>query len=115
MAKAARASSPVIPPTKKAKVDSTITVVEQEQPQLKEKANGHDVPPENHVSLFTPNLFDPRNIHRLNNDYHSSEPYKYALVEKLFQDDLLKKVVDECLGELHYTERETDIYKVCFI
>lgn len=118
MPKATRARSPPVvdSPAKKAKTESPTIVVDQQK--QKQQVNGdHDeaiATHQDHISLFTPNLFDPANIHRLNNDYHSSEPYKYALVEKLFQDDLLKKVVDECLGELHFTERETDIYKVRF-
>jgi hypothetical protein len=61
---------------------------------------------------FSDEPFDPNNISRLNLDYHRSTPFKYAVVEKLFQDDLLRKVKDECLSELNFTEKETDIYKV---
>lgn len=108
---AARARSPertTASPLKKAKIEP----ITKKSPLHKQTVhtNGHSA--EDHVSLFTQNLFNPENIHRLNNQYHSSEPYKYGLVDKLFDDELLKKVVDECLGELHFTERETDIYKV---
>ncbi|KAF9534634.1 Oxoglutarate and iron-dependent oxygenase degradation C-term-domain-containing protein [Crepidotus variabilis] len=61
---------------------------------------------------FANDLFDHSNIARLNSDYLESKPFKYAIAEKLFQDDLLRKVKDECLGELSFTEKETDIYKV---
>jgi len=61
---------------------------------------------------FANDLFDHNNIARLNSDYAESGPFKYSIVEKLFQDDLLKKVKDECLSELNFTEKETDIYKV---
>lgn len=64
------------------------------------------------TTLFSPGLFDPALISRLRNAYQSNGPFKYALVEKLFQDDLLNKVKDECLSELSFTEKETDIYKV---
>ncbi|TFY73860.1 hypothetical protein EWM64_g10154, partial [Hericium alpestre] len=64
------------------------------------------------TECFASNLFDPSNIQRLHNSYKTSEPYKYTLVEKLFQDQLLMNVKDECLSELHFTEKETDIYKV---
>lgn len=64
------------------------------------------------VSRFTEGLFDHSNIARLHKSYDSNEPYKYAMVDKLFQDDLLKNVKDECLRELSFTEKETDIYKV---
>ena len=61
---------------------------------------------------FSNNLFDHNNIARLNSDYLENTPFKYATVEKLFQDELLKSVKDECLAELSFTEKETDIYKV---
>ncbi|PPR04655.1 hypothetical protein CVT24_011873 [Panaeolus cyanescens] len=62
--------------------------------------------------LFANDLFDHNNIARLNSDYHASQPFNYAVVEKLFQDDLLRNVKDECLSDLNFTEKETDIYKV---
>ena len=64
------------------------------------------------TTRFANDLFDHANIARLSSDYAKSGPFKYAIVEKLFQDDLLRKVKDECHGELNFTEKETDIYKV---
>src|SRR5258708_6619614 len=61
------------------------------------------------TSSFARNLFDHNNIARLNSDYRQSFPFKYAIVEKLFQEDLLRKVKDECLSELSFSEKETDI------
>ncbi|PPQ67568.1 hypothetical protein CVT25_012062 [Psilocybe cyanescens] len=61
---------------------------------------------------FANDLFDHNNIAALNQSYLESEPYKYAVVDKLFQDDLLRRVKDECLSELNFSEKETDIYKV---
>jgi len=63
---------------------------------------------------FHADLFDHNNIARLNVDYQANRPFKYSVVDKLFQDELLQKVKDECLGELSFTEKETDIYKVRF-
>ena len=51
-------------------------------------------------------------MERLRREYAESEPFKYATVETLFQDDLLRKVKDECLTHLSFTEKETDIYRV---
>lgn len=65
--------------------------------------------PETH---FASELFSPNNIHRLHMEYVSSEPFRHVIVEKLFQDELLKKVKDEALSELSFSEKETDIYKV---
>lgn len=62
---------------------------------------------------FSDGLLAHTTIARLNNMYRNSQPFHYALVEKLFQDDLLKRVKDECVSELSFTEKETDIYKVC--
>ncbi|TBU49352.1 Oxoglutarate and iron-dependent oxygenase degradation C-term-domain-containing protein [Dichomitus squalens] len=61
---------------------------------------------------FAADLFVPSNIHRLHTEYENSGPFKHAVVEKLFQDDLLKQVKDEALAELSFSEKETDIYKV---
>ncbi|CDO71352.1 hypothetical protein BN946_scf184908.g110 [Trametes cinnabarina] len=61
---------------------------------------------------FAPDLFSPSNIHRLHTEYDASSPFKHAVVDKLFQDDLLQRVKDEALSELSFSEKETDIYKV---
>lgn len=64
------------------------------------------------VSCFATGLLDASSIDSLHTSYKTSEPYLYAVVDKLFQDDLLLKVKDECINELSFTEKETDIYKV---
>jgi prolyl 3-hydroxylase /prolyl 3,4-dihydroxylase len=64
------------------------------------------------ISQFAPELFDHNSIAKLRAGYLINEPFKFAVVEKLFQDDLLKKVKDECLSELSFSQKETDIYKV---
>ena len=61
---------------------------------------------------FTPGLFDHNVTSNLHQAYISNKPFKYAIIEKLVQDDLLTNVKDECLRELSFTEKETDIYKV---
>jgi len=65
-----------------------------------------------HALLFYTGLFSAENVQQLHQAYTSSEPFKYAIIEKLFQDDLLKNVKDECMNDLSFTEKETDIYKV---
>ena len=70
---------------------------------------------ENDIALracFAGGVLGSDNIQRLASSYRSSDPYLHVVVEKLFQDDLLSKVKDECIGELSFTEKETDIYKV---
>jgi prolyl 3-hydroxylase /prolyl 3,4-dihydroxylase len=61
---------------------------------------------------LTPGLLLHSNVESLRSTYVSNTPYKYAIIEKLFREDLLKQAKDECLEQLHFTEKETDIYKV---
>lgn len=61
---------------------------------------------------FAADVFDHNHIAKLHTTYLANQPFKYALVEKLFNDELLKDVKDEILAELNFTEKETDIYKV---
>lgn len=72
-------------------------------------ANGSATDP---TSNFADGILAHTSIAQLNAGYASNGPFKYAIVEKLFQDDLLQKVKDECMSELNFTEKETDIYKV---
>ena len=60
---------------------------------------------------FAPGLLEESSIHSLRTSYANSEPFKFGVIEKLFQDELLRGVKDECLNELSFTEKETDIYK----
>lgn len=64
------------------------------------------------VSRFHNGLFEHENISRLHSSYAASAPFKHTVVDKLFQHDLLVNVKEECLRELSFTEKETDIYKV---
>lgn len=68
--------------------------------------------PQDYISNFASDLFDHNTIAKLRSAYVTNEPFKFAVVDKLFQDDLLKKVKDECLSELSFSQKETDIYKV---
>lgn len=63
-------------------------------------------------AYFATDLLEPASVDRLHDEYTKSEPYKHVVVEKLFQDDLVEKVKNECIRELSFTEKETDIYKV---
>jgi prolyl 3-hydroxylase /prolyl 3,4-dihydroxylase len=64
------------------------------------------------TSQFANEIFNHNYIAKLHTDYLDSNPFKHAVVEKLFQDELLVKVKDECL-RLNFTQKETDIFKVC--
>lgn len=63
------------------------------------------------TSQFIHEVFNHNYIADLHSVYLNSAPFKHAVVEKLFQDELLGRVKDECL-RLNFTEKETDIFKV---
>ena len=65
------------------------------------------------ASQFTYDIFNHNYITKLHTDYLDSNPFKHAVVEKLFQDELLVKAKDECLRRLNFTQKETNIFKVC--
>ncbi|KAH7887435.1 nuclear protein [Phlebopus sp. FC_14] len=65
-----------------------------------------------HTSRFHPGLLEADSIQQLHTTYATNEPFKYAVIEKLFQDELLRNVKNECVKELSFSEKETDIYKV---
>ena len=44
--------------------------------------------------------------------FAASTPYLHAVLQDLVQPDLLKEVRKEVLSQLHFTEKETDIYRV---
>ena len=89
------------------------------EPDLKRSKRAHVSSASNPAVLadptphFAPDLLSPESIQRLRSEYENNEPFKYCRVEKLVRDDLLAGVKDECLSELSFTEKETDIYKVC--
>ncbi|TCD70803.1 hypothetical protein EIP91_001493 [Steccherinum ochraceum] len=92
----------------------------EEQPSLLKRMKHHHISSstttngvgEDPTPFFATDLLHPNTIHRLHTEYAGSAPFKHAIVEKLFQDPILKGVKDECLSELSFTEKETDIYKV---
>jgi hypothetical protein len=64
------------------------------------------------VADFYAGLLEPANATRLHEDYAASKPYLHGVIDKLFDDALLHSAADEIIRELHFTEKETDIYKV---
>ena len=45
-------------------------------------------------------------------EYASSTPYKHSVISDLIDDDLLRKVRSEIKTNVHFTPKETDIYKI---
>lgn len=45
-------------------------------------------------------------------EYAESEPYKHSVISSLINDDLLRSVRNEIRENVHFTPKETDIYKI---
>jgi Rps23 Pro-64 3,4-dihydroxylase Tpa1-like proline 4-hydroxylase len=61
---------------------------------------------------FSDGLFADETVRRYADDYANSEPYKHAVVSDLINDSLLRSVRSEILDNIHFTPKETDIYKI---
>ncbi|KAK3722940.1 putative component of NuA3 histone acetyltransferase complex [Vermiconidia calcicola] len=61
---------------------------------------------------FGDSLFKPETVERYTTEYGESEPYKHAVVSNLIEDSLLRTVRSEILENIHFTPKETDIYKI---
>lgn len=70
--------------------------------------------PNTNTDQFAYEIFNHNHIAKLHTDYLDSSPFKHVVVDKLFKDELLVKVKDECL-RLNFTEKETDIFKVWLV
>lgn len=57
-------------------------------------------------------IFDPVFQQKLTADISSSQPYRWGTVTELLDDKLLRSVRKEVIGEIAFTKKETDIYKV---
>ncbi|KAH3676438.1 hypothetical protein WICMUC_002069 [Wickerhamomyces mucosus] len=61
---------------------------------------------------FGPNVFDEELTIKLEKEIANSEPYKWGTIKNLIDDTLLRNVRKEVEREIHFTKKETDIYKV---
>lgn len=61
---------------------------------------------------FREGLFDPATVEGYADDYARSSPYKHAVVSDLINDKLLRSVRSEIVDNIHFTPKETDIYKI---
>lgn len=62
--------------------------------------------------LFGPDVFDEQTRTNLRKSIANSEPYKWGVFKNLIDDTLLRQVRREVEREIHFTQKETDIYKV---
>ena len=61
---------------------------------------------------FGEGLFADETVKRYADAYANSRPYKHAVVSNLIDDSLLRAVRSEILDNIHFTPKETDIYKI---
>jgi Rps23 Pro-64 3,4-dihydroxylase Tpa1-like proline 4-hydroxylase len=67
------------------------------------------VPVQHH---FQKGLFEAESVTKYAQHYASSGPYKHAVIHGLINDDLLRAVRNEIKDNIHFTPKETDIYKI---
>jgi Rps23 Pro-64 3,4-dihydroxylase Tpa1-like proline 4-hydroxylase len=61
---------------------------------------------------FGDGLFAKKTLKGYTDDYAGSAPYKHAVVHGLMNDSLLRSVRTEIIDNIHFTPKETDIYKI---
>lgn len=61
---------------------------------------------------FRAGLFDEKVLDAYRTEYAESSPYKHAVIHELVDDTLLRSVRDEVRANVHFTPKETDIYKI---
>lgn len=61
---------------------------------------------------FRKGLFDVEVLQSYTKEYADSTPYKHAVIQELMDDVLLRAVRDEVRENVHFTPKETDIYKI---
>ncbi|KFZ18974.1 hypothetical protein V501_00876 [Pseudogymnoascus sp. VKM F-4519 (FW-2642)] len=64
------------------------------------------------TGCFRDGLFDTKNLKTYTKDYATSTPYKHAVIHDLMNDSLLRAVRTEVRENVHFTPKETDIYKI---
>ncbi|KAI9926486.1 hypothetical protein ASPWEDRAFT_163480 [Aspergillus wentii DTO 134E9] len=78
------------------------------QPESKKRALSN----EEVAARFRDGLFEPSEQQKYTEEYAQSAPYKHGVIHSLFENSLLRSVRDEIQEHLHFTEKETDIYKI---
>lgn len=63
-------------------------------------------------SLFNEKIWNPEFRDELKQEIAESKPYNWGTIRDLVNDELLRAVRKEIETEIHFTKKETDIYKV---
>jgi Rps23 Pro-64 3,4-dihydroxylase Tpa1-like proline 4-hydroxylase len=82
--------------------------------QTASTANGKKQATESNAveAQFGDNLFAEKTLKGYTDEYAASAPYKHAVVHGLMNDSLLRSVRTEIIDNIHFTPKETDIYKI---
>ena len=82
--------------------------------QTASAANGKKQATESNAveAQFGDNLFAEQTLKGYTDEYAASAPYKHAVVHGLMNDSLLRSVRTEIIDNIHFTPKETDIYKI---
>ncbi|OCT47929.1 PKHD-type hydroxylase TPA1 [Cladophialophora carrionii] len=81
-----------------------------EQPPAKKRivSDSHG----NIQSAFRSDLFDEETRESFRKGYQQAKPYPHAVVRSLIEDSLLRSVRQEITTHIHFTLKETDIYRI---
>lgn len=63
-------------------------------------------------AAFRSDLFEPAIVKQSHGDYAASGPYPHAVVSNLIKEELLRDVRSEITENIHFTLKETDIYRI---
>lgn len=63
-------------------------------------------------AAFRDDLFQPETLKSFRDSYAKSGPYPHAVVSNLIQESLLRDVRSEITENIHFTLKETDIYRI---
>jgi Rps23 Pro-64 3,4-dihydroxylase Tpa1-like proline 4-hydroxylase len=64
------------------------------------------------LNSFRKGLFAKDVLQKYTAEYAESEPYKHGVINSLINDTLLRSVRNEIRENVHFTPKETDIYKI---
>lgn len=68
--------------------------------------------PDDIKTAFRSDLFSTKTVDDFASNYKTSGPYPHAVVSNLIQEELLRNVRSEITENIHFTLKETDIYRI---
>ncbi|KIX05284.1 uncharacterized protein Z518_06156 [Rhinocladiella mackenziei CBS 650.93] len=83
---------------------------EDEESPAKKRVLSNDTP--SLKSTFRSDLFTGETREHFRKSYQASTPYPHAVVPSLIQESLLRSVRSEITTHIHFTLKETDIYRI---